>query len=884
MTSYWHEKTLEQLFSELKTSQAGLSSASAKERLTHCGFNRLTEERRFSWLKLLWRQIYTPFVLILLLAAIVKYASAGWIDGSVILMTLVLMVLIGFVQEMKAEKTLAMLKNLSAHRSKVKRDGVLHTILSDHLVPGDVILLEVGDKIPADARLIQVKNLKMNESMLTGESTPLEKGVEPLGEKTPVAERKNMVYSGTVVVYGKGEALVVSTGMETEVGKIAQTIQEISPQPTPIEKDLHSIGKWMIGIILFAILIFAGFGLYAGMTLVEVFLLGVAATVSAIPEGLPAAFAVTLAVGMHLMARRNVIVRKISAVETLGSTTVICSDKTGTLTCNQIKVLSLYTTEKSFSLEMEQDLYQKNKICKLALEIGALCNDAKIAGKKKKLDFLGDPTETALLAAAIQMGCDLETLLSTYPRIGEIPFTSDTFYMATLHAVGEKVMVYLKGAPEKILSFSSQILRTEGAAPLEEKERNLIEKAIDEMSQKALRLIAVAYLELGSQIPALDEPLFAGKLVFVGLFGMIDPPRKEAIDAIALCKQAKIRVIMITGDNPLTALAIGRQLKIPSDRVVIGRELSETSDEKLSEIVKSTSIFARVEPAQKLRIVRALQNNGQIVAMTGDGINDAPALEAANIGIAMGMKGSDVAKETADVVLTDDQFDSIVAAIEEGRSIFNRLRNICALLLTTSFGEIIGLILCVAALKLAPLIASQILWLNLIAGSLVAIPLGLEPKTGQEMLIPPRDPKSRLIYFGMLCRVLSFSVLLGLSMFSLLYYLLPIVSLEKARSIIVTAVIVFEWVTALEMRSDEIPFWGLNPLKNKPLLLILLTVLLAHLGILYIPSLQFLFQTVPLSLSEWQIVLIPGLILLVLESLRKIFFPHLFDRGKWKKR
>jgi len=873
----WHTEPLEQIFAELKSSPNGLSSTSVHERQKSYGLNRLSGKRSFPWLRLLWRQMATPFVLILLVASLVKYFTGGWIEGSVILFTLLLMILIGFVQEMKAEKTLAALKKLSAHRSKVKRDGNWHVMLSEQLVPGDVILIERGDKIPADSRLIDVTGLKINESILTGESAPLEKTADLLPEKTPLAERRNMVYSDTVAVDGKGEAIVVATGMQTEVGKIAQIIQDISTESTPLEKDLHSIGRWMIVLIVGSILLFAVLGFLAGISLADIFLLSVAATVSAVPEGLPAAFAVTLAVGMHIMSRRNAIVRKMSAVETLGSTTVICSDKTGTLTCNEMTVVSLYVAGQMYSLPDEKKLYSSNRECKLAFDIAILCNDSQIVKKKKSVQFLGDPTETSLVTAAVQMGADVETLYVSQPRLGEIPFRSEIFYMATFHTVEDKGMLYLKGAPEKVLALANRMLGPNGVVHLDEQARTELKEKIHAMTQNALRVIGVAYLDLTSPISLpIQESVFAEKLIFVGLFGMKDPPRKEAIEAIALCKRAQIRVIMMTGDNSRTAEAIAKQLAIPTGGVLEGKDLHEMDPTQLATALEDVSIFARVEPSHKLQIVHALRAKGEVVAVTGDGINDAPALQAANIGIAMGLSGSDVAKEAADIVLMDDRFDSIIAAIEEGRAIFNRLRNICALLLTTCFGEIIGLLLCVGFLQLAPLIPSQILWLNLVAGSIIAIPLGLELKTGREMDAPPRNPKSRLIYTGMLYRVLYISLLLGLSTFFLLNYLLSILPLAKARSIIFTATIVFEWVTAVEMRSPEIPSWKLHFFKNVQLMAILGIVALAHLSILYIPALQFLFETMPLTLSEWALAFLPAGALFVLESLRKALFPQLF--------
>ncbi len=873
----WHTEPFEQIFAELKSSPEGLTSASVQERQKFYGFNRLSAKRSFPWLRLLWRQMATPFVLILLVASLVKYGTGGWIEGSVILFTMLLMILIGFVQEMKAEKTLAALKKLSAHRSKVKRDGNWHVVLSEQLIPGDIIWIERGDKIPADSRLIDVIGLKINESILTGESMSLEKTADLLPEKTPLAERRNMVYSDTVAVDGKGEAIVVATGMQTEVGKIAQIIQDIAPEPTPLEKDLHSIGRWMIVLIVGSLLLFVVLGFLAGISLTDIFLLGVAATVSAVPEGLPAAFAVTLAVGMHIMSRRNAIVRKMSAVETLGSTTVICSDKTGTLTCNEMTVVSLYVAGVIYSLPDEKKLYSTHPECKLAFDIAILCNDAQLVKKKKGVHFLGDPTETSLVTAAVQMGADVETLHAAYPRLAEIPFRSEIFYMATFHTIEEKGMLYLKGAPEKMLALADRVLGPNGIVPLDDHARTALKETIHSMSQNGLRVIAVAYIDFTAPISLpIQESVFAGKLIFVGLFGMKDPPRKEAIDAIALCKRAQIRVIMMTGDNSRTAEAIAKQLAIPTGGVIEGKDLSEMDPGQLARALQDVSIFARVEPKHKLQIVQVLREQGEVVAVTGDGINDAPALRAANIGIAMGQSGSDVSKEAADIVLMDDRFDSIIAAIEEGRAIFSRLRNICALLLTTCFGEIIGLLLCVGFLQLAPLTPSQILWLNLVAGSIIAIPLGLELKTGREMDAPPRNPKSRLIYTGMLYRVLYISLLLGLSTFFLLHYLLTILPLAKARSIIFTAIIVFEWVTAIEMRSDDIPSWKLHFFKNVQLMVILAIVALAHLSILYIPALQFLFETMPLTLSEWALAFLPAGALFVLESLRKGLFPQLF--------
>lgn len=849
MMEDWSLLSVEEALAALSSSKEGLSTHEAKARLRRGGLNQLNVSDGPSLWKLFLRQLLTPFVLILIVASGVKFIISSFLNGTVLLVTIFIMVIIGFLQEMKAEKALRALNRMTAHKSKVLRGGVLHVTFSEHLVPGDVIILEMGDKVPADARLIETKTLKVDESMLTGESVPVEKSIEVMKSDGSLAEKKNMVFSGTSIAYGKGMAVVVSTGMATEIGKIAASLQEIKPEPTPLQKDIQSIGNWMLVIISVVVSLLIGMSLYKEMSLLDAFIFGIAAAVSAIPEGLPAAFTITLAAGMHTMAKRKAMIRKMSAVETLGATTVVCSDKTGTLTCNQMRVTDLFALD-------ERKMF----------EIAVLCNDVQVSKKK----LLGDPTEVALYNAAIEWGIEPEALKETHPRMGEIPFMSENLYMATLNAFNNQLEILVKGAPEKIVSMSQ----------LDERAKQKINEAIEALSKKALRLIAVAYCPVGSQMTSLSEELFKGKLIFVGLLGMIDPPRKEVIDAIASCKEAGVRVMMITGDNPKTAEAIADELGISSSGVMIGRDLQVATDEELAEKVEKVSVFARVEPAHKLRIVRALQAQDEIVAMTGDGVNDAPALEAANIGIAMGLSGTDVAKETADMVLSDDRFDSIVAAIEEGRAIFNRLRNICALLLTTCIGELFGLMLCVFFVGKAPLIPIQILWINLISGSLIAIPLGFEPKTGDEMKRGPRDPQSKLIYPGMVLRIWVLSSLLGIGAFTIFSFAAAYFPIEKARTMVLCAIVCFEWLITLEMRSDELSMRRLGLFKNYHLLTAISVALIFHLCILYIPFFQMLFHTAPLTLSEWGWVLIPGVAIFVLESLRKEIWPTLFSSGK----
>jgi Ca2+-transporting ATPase len=712
---------------------------------------------------------------------------------------------------------------------------------------------------------------------------PSEKHTEALQGTHSLSDRQNMVYTGTVVAYGKGAAIIVSTGMDTELGKIAKSIEEAKPEPTPLERSIRSLGNWMLVVVFFAVLLFIGISLHSGMSLVDVLLLGVAAAISAIPEGLPAAFTITLAAGTHLMAKRNAIIRKLNTVETLGATTIICSDKTGTLTCNQMTTVALYVLNKKIDTRKQPIDLKQDPIFRQVLEIGALCNDALFSQEGTEYEIMGDPTEGALLISAAQVGIDPIALSNRCPRIGEIPFISENLYMATLHSSDGKRLVYVKGAPEKVLSMCSSVLTSNGVIPLNESHKKEIETVIEEMTKNALRLLAVAHCEASPQAGSLTEELFQGKLVFTGLFGMLDPPRKEVIEAIAACKKGGIRVAMITGDNPMTAIAIATELGIPADSVITGQELETLSDEQLKEKVKETSVFARVEPSHKLRIVKALQSMGQIVAMTGDGVNDAPALEAANIGIAMGKSGTDVAKESSDMILADDRFDSIVAAVKEGRAILNRLRNVCTFLLTTCFGELFGLILTVLATGVAPLLPLQILWVNLISGSVVAIPLGFEPKTGDEMNHPPRDPRSKLIHRGMVYRTTLLALLLGLGAFSVFMYAYPEMSIEKARTMVLCSLVGFEWLVALQMRSEELPLRKIGFFTNPSLLFSIGIAVVLHLFILYTPFLCRLFHTVPLSLREWGIALIPGASIFLLESLRKELFPNLFDSGKWRR-
>jgi P-type Ca2+ transporter type 2C len=866
----WYLQSEDEIFQNLQSNIDGLTSEEAKKRLFQVGLNRITHSKDPSLWIVFLRQFLTPFVVILAVAVAVKIFTQDVLDAVVLISTVFLMVFIGFFQEMKAERAVKALKKLSAHKCKVLRDQQLQVIASEMLVPGDIIRLETGDTVPADARILEAINLKVNEATLTGESQPVEKNTIRLDEKLPLAERMNMLFTGTVVVYGKVTAVVTNTAMSSCLGKIATTLQEIKLPLTPLQKNIRAIGRWMLIIIFIAVFIFAWISIYRGISLIDVLLLSVAAIISAIPEGLPVAFTATFAAGMRSMAKRNAIIRKLAAVETLGATTVICSDKTGTLTLNQMTVSKYFTHDG-----LSDDCNRENPVCQKMMEIGVLCNDAQINPK----GMIGDPTEVALLHVADLFGLNREALHQSHPRLHEIPFMSENLYMATLVDDEAKRWINVKGAPEKVLSFSNSILTTEGPFPID---KSAVLSAIHEMTSKALRLIAVAYLEVDLNRQEIKEEDFRGNLIFVGIFGMIDPPRKEVISAIQSCYEAGIRVLMITGDNPQTAMAIAKQLNIQTEGAIVGKDLENLSSHDLRKKMDHVSVFARVEPSHKLRLVQSLQREGHIVAMTGDGVNDAPALEAADIGISMGVHGTDVAKEASDMILADDRFDSIVVAIAEGRAIFNRLRNVCTFFIATCFGELLGLILCVLFLGIAPLLPLQILWINLVSGSVIAIPLGLEPRVGSEMQQPPRDPRSQLIYPGMMYRLIFLAGLLGIGTFCVFYFSQELMSVEKARTMALCSIIVFEWLIGFEIRSDNMPLRKVGFFKNKPLLAAISITFCMHLMILYIPIFQRLFGLKPLDLMDWAIAIIPGIVIFILENIRKEFFPNLFSSGKWE--
>ncbi len=896
MQEQWHNLSADKALQSLDSRRSGLTEAEAKTRLLQYGPNLLKGKKKTPPVVVFLRQFLSPLIYVLLVAAVISIIVGHFIDAWVIMGVLLLNAIIGFIQEARAEKAMEALIQMAAPKARVRRDGSVKMVPAKEIVPGDILLFETGDKVPADARLIEASNLKINEATLTGESVPVDKHTKALAGELPVADRKNLVFMGTIVTYGRATAIVVRTGMATEIGKIATSIQEAKPEKTPLQKSISKLSQYIVGLFLVVCALLIVVGLLRGLDWLEVFLLAVAAAVSAIPEGLPAVVTVVLAMGMRIMARRHAVIRKLIAVETLGSATVICSDKTGTLTLNQMTVRRLYVgsqwievtgegymPEGEFHRDGQKLDTESELILNLHLRIGALCNDAVLTMEDDRCcSIFGDPTEGALVVAAAKAGMNKERLEKTSPRLDEIPFQSEKMYMATLHPRDGGRVAYVKGAAEKILSLSKYQMKEGDIVPLEKDDVQALLQANDVMAEEAMRVIATAYVDLPRDLEDLEDEHIRGNLIFVGLSGMADPPREEAREAIRLCRQAGIKVIMITGDNRVTAESIARQLDLPPGKSVTGNELREMSDEELSQQVEGISVFARIEPLQKLRIVNALKSHGHVVAMTGDGVNDAPALKAANIGIAMGITGTDVAKEACDMTLADDNFASVVAAVDEGRAIFNRLRNVIFLLLSTNIGELLALILTILFVGKAPLLAVQIIWVNLVTDTASAIPLGLEPKVGDELKQPPRHPRVGLLYPGLILRIGFLAVMMSVGIFIIFNWAQARMSLEEARTVAFCSLVAFEWFRAFNARSDERTIFKLGILRNRWLVASISFAILLQIAVVYVPFLQVAFHTVPLSIDRWGIAILAAGSLFVVEETRKILFPRLFSLGKWQ--
>ena len=871
---FW-KNSAEGTLKELDVSaNAGLSEQSATERLLKYGENALKGEEQVSMLQIFMSQFKDFLVLILIVASITSIAFGEYLDGSIIIAILIINAIIGTVQESKASDALSALKKMSSPLAKVLRNGEVVRVQSIQIVPGDIVILEAGDYVPADLRLIDSMNLKIDESALTGESVPVDKHFDAeVEEDAGIGDRINSCFSGTIVTYGRGRAVAAKTGMDTEIGKIAGILAASENEETPLQRKLDALGK-TLGIICLGVcgLLF-GVGLFQGHPLLEMFMHAVSLAVAAIPEGLTVVVTVVLSRGMQTMVKKNAIIKRLSAVETLGSTTVICSDKTGTLTQNKMTVVVVCDGENSWDVTGtgydEEGVFVPKAGAgdltvgmKFFMQGAILCNDAEF--KVEENSIVGDPTEGALVVVGAKAGYTKLGLNEQYERVNEVPFDSSRKLMTTFHKAGSKFVAYTKGAPDVVLSRSTHVLRDGEIIPLTDDDREAISDANVSYAREALRILAVA-MRYHETMPD-DVTKEEEQLIFLGLAGMIDPPRDEVKDAVAVCKHAGIRVVMITGDHRITATAIGIQLGIieREDEALDGKEIDVMSDEEIQELVKRVSVFARVSPEHKVRLVDAVRANGDVAAMTGDGVNDAPALKRADIGVAMGITGTDVSKEASDMILTDDNFASIVNAVEEGRTIYANIRKVVGYLLSCNMGEIILVFVASILFGDMPLLPIHLLVINLVTDAFPAFALGMEEKEPGIMDLPPRDPKESIIDKLMTFLVAWQSIVLGLASlaaFAFAYYHefsdLPLdARLLHAQTFCFVTLVVGELLRAYANRSEKITIFKMKFFGNSFLNKSVFASLAFLIAIVYIPALNGIFKTVPLSLFDLEIALL----------------------------
>lgn len=853
----WHALTIEKIFEELKTKENGLIFAEVVKRQKKYGKNKLPAEKRISSLKIFWNQFKNPLIFILIIAALITLVLRELIDCGVILAAILINTLIGFIQENKSEKALEQLSQMIKYHARVIRQYKEYIIDSEELVPGDIIIIEAGDIVPADARLLTSHNLQIVEAVLTGESLPSNKKVGVLEKETPLADRENMVYKGTMVNRGKAKAVVVATGLKTEIGQIAILIKETGETKTPLQKKMSDLAQAIGLIIAGACLILFIIGLLSDRPFLEMLLVSVAVAVAGIPEGLIIAVTVCLTIGMQRILRKKALVRKLIAAETLGSTTVICSDKTGTLTEGKMSIAHILPIDEKY----KEDI----------LRICLLCNNTVIENpgdEMKKWIIYGDTTEIALIIGAVQAGLEREKNLRDYPRLDEIPFESEKMYMATLHKsqisnLKFQNLILAKGAPEKILSFCD----------LELEKNNKIKKEVKELTERGLRVLAFAQKEVSSEIKNIEDSDLV-MMNFLGLIALKDPLRLEAKEAINECRRAGIRPIIVTGDHTLTARTIGKEIGlVDTVGIMEATDLDKISDEDLRKIVAKINIFARVEPKHKIRIVNALKANQEVTAMTGDGVNDAPAIKAADIGIALG-SGSEVTKQAADIVLLDDNFKTIVEAVKEGRNIFDNIKKIIVYLFCSSFTELILISGAIIFGWPLPILAAQILWVNIIQDGPPAMALTYEKAEPDILKEKPRGHSvpifdSQMKFLIFIIGILNNLILLGLFwyLFKYTYY-----DLNHIRTIIFIGLAIVTLFYVFSCKNLKKNLWQYNPFNNRFLNFSVFFGLVMLLAAIYLPIFQKVLRTVSLSFQDWLILIILGLINVILIELGKAIF------------
>jgi Ca2+-transporting ATPase len=873
----YYRLTSSEVFRQFNSSESGLTEEEARKRLSQYGPNKLAEEKPISKLRIFFHQFASPLIYILLLASVVTLLLREYVDSGVILSVLLLNAVIGYFQEFKAEESVRALKRMIVPQARVWREGREKEVNSEELVPGDLVVLASGSKVPADLRLISEIDLKIDESMLTGESVPVDKDPSPIPEENlSPGDQLNMAFMGTIVVSGRGRGVVVATGGQTSLGGIAREVREAEVAATPLQEKFHRFSNRIGLVVLGAAVILVGIGVLIGEPLKDMFMTAVAAAVATVPEGLPVVLTIALAAGIRRMARKNAIIRQLPAVETLGSTTVICTDKTGTLTKNEMTVKVVFDGEHVFDVtgsgyspegeilhEWIPPSPRERQNLFMALRIGLLCNESSLYQEDGDYKVNGDPTEGALIVSAMKGGLLPEKEKQEFREIALLPFESEYGYMATLHRRGDKKWIFVKGGLEKMLDLCTTCLATD-----EVRTQEILETS-NRFAREGMRVLAMAYKEAPAELEVLRHKDVEGNLILAGIQGMIDPPRPEVMEAIQGCRQAGIRVVMITGDHPTTAMAIGKSLGIAQDssKVCTGKELEGMSDEELFSLVPEVSVYARVAPHHKLRIVQQLMKQGEIVAVTGDGVNDAPALKAAHIGVAMGRKGTDVAKEASDMVVTDDNFAAIFSAVKEGRVVFDNIRKVIFFLIPTgvaAIGSIIGSIVLGVPIPYTP---SQLLWINLVTNGLQVLALTFEPGEKNVISRPPRDPKE-----GIMSRVLiERTVIVGLLISAGVVYnfvseLRAGDTLEKARTIAVTTMVFFQFFQSWNSRSETESVFRLSPFSNPFLLYGLVASILAQIASIYFFAFQWVLRTVPLSLAEWFKIAVMSLtVILVVE-------------------
>jgi Ca2+-transporting ATPase len=952
----WYRRETEAVFSELSTSDRGLTESEARERLERFGPNKLAEVEKISLLKILLNQFKSPLIYILLIAGVVTFALEEYKDSGVIAAVLVLNALIGFIQEFKAEKQVQALKKMVVARARVLRDGKEMEVNGEDVVPGDIVLLASGGRVPADIRLVKSIEFKADESMLTGESLPAEKTSEAIPEEnlTP-GDQLNMAFMGTVVVNGRARGVVVATGDRTVLGHIARDVQEIRVTRSPLQEKIDRFAQAIGIIVLVAATLLFLVGILVGEKATDMFMTAVAATVATIPEGLPIVVTIALAIGVARMAQRNAVVRKLPAVETLGSTTVICSDKTGTLTKNEMTVKQIFDGQKVYELtgtgyDPEGEVLEEGRPVRagsdpqlsMLFRIGLLCNESHVLEEEGVHRVDGDPTEGALIVAAMKAGLSPEKEKDAFPQLAIIPFESDRGYMATLHRHGERNLVFVKGAPEKLMELCIECRADAWAG---------VHKMAEQFAREGLRVLGMAYKEIPAEQTDITMADLQSELLFAGLQGMIDPPRPEAINAVAGCKDAGIRVVMITGDHAVTALAIARKLGIAPEEepvedlaarpvdsltddemlslfeevvgalavrsglvqrqpesvtgkhvqamsnleflgmvkgllaafvkragpegavrsVLSGREIETMSDADLYHLVQKVSVYARVSPQHKLRITQQLLKHGEIVAMTGDGVNDAPALKAAHIGVAMGKTGTDVAKEASDMVIADDNFASIYQAVGLGRVVFDNIRKVTFFLIPTGIAAIITILTTVMLGLPLPYLPAQLLWINIVTNGLQDVALAFEPGEKDVLKRPPRDPKSGIFNRLLVERTIIVGLLISAGVvYEFIHSLNEGMSLERSRTIAVTVMVFFQFFQAFNSRSEMQSLFRMNPLGNPFLFFGTMAAFLAHLAAIYLPALQWVFRMEPITPLEWVRILLISVTVVVVVEIDKL--------------